>query len=242
MGIQINSSVPHHHEICSTLHHCDVHLIAHPDKDFAQLNICEPQKQPCDKGELLVMLASYLEPSFQTNLASRSQPRHGVYPYTIPIHTQVRWLQSRSEITHSKPQSSGRTRAESTSHDPRSDWPQKASRNSVLCQVSHTIQFLLAKTNVHFPNQKKMTEIIRSFFGGPQQLSCPVKPKNRRLSLGILGTFRHTLPYPRFSQILRIWPFVLCPRWPEATRDVGAHVNFHNPCFFAKCIWVSNQM
>lgn len=89
---RVNSSVPHHHEMCSTLHHCDVHLIARPDKDFAQLNICEPQKQPCDKGELLVMLASYLEPSFQTNLASRSQPRRGVYPYTIPIHTQVRWL------------------------------------------------------------------------------------------------------------------------------------------------------
>ena len=38
------------------------------------------------------MLASYLEPSFQTNLASRSQPHPGVYAYTIPIHTQVRRL------------------------------------------------------------------------------------------------------------------------------------------------------
>ena len=94
--------------------------------------------------------------------------------HTHPYPSQA--ASSRSEITHSKPpveeleQRARPTTLDLTGH-------KRPREIQCYAKFPKKIQFLLAKTNVHFPKQKKMTEIIRSFFGGPQQLSCPVKPK-----------------------------------------------------------------
>lgn len=133
------------------------------------------------------MLASYLEPSFQTNLASRSQPHPGVYAYTIPIHTQVRRLHLgvKSPIQNPNPVEELEQRARPTTLDLTGH--KRPREIQCYAKFPKKIQFLLAKTNVHFPKQKKMTEIIRSFFGGPQQLSCPVKPKKQAIIFGHFG-------------------------------------------------------